>query len=37
MGSRSEQNVFVTSEELVREMVTIAAEMVRTSKWEISV
>ncbi|XP_033611619.1 copper homeostasis protein cutC homolog [Cryptotermes secundus] len=37
LGSRSQQNVLVTSEGLVREMVTVAAEIVRTSKWEISV
>lgn len=37
MGSTSEQTVFVTSEELVSEMVTIAAEVVRSNRWEISV
>jgi len=37
MGFRSEENAFVTSEELVREMVTIADETIRNSKWEISV
>jgi copper homeostasis protein len=37
MGSGSEQTAFVTSEELVREMVTIAAEVSRSNKWEISV
>jgi len=37
MGLRSEENTFVTSEELVREMVTIADETKRNSKWEISV
>jgi copper homeostasis protein len=37
MGFCSGANVFVTSEELVREMVTVAGETVKHSKWEISV
>ena len=37
MGFRDKENMFVTSEELVREMVTIADESMRNSKWENSV
>jgi copper homeostasis protein len=37
IGFKHEENVFVTSKELVREMVRIADETMRNSKWEISV
>jgi copper homeostasis protein len=37
MGFNSGERAFVTSEDLVREMVVIAGEAIRNSKWEISV
>jgi copper homeostasis protein len=37
MGFNNGEGVFVTSEELVREILVIAGEAVRSSKWEISV
>jgi copper homeostasis protein len=37
MGFNSGESVFVTSEQLVREMLAIAGEAVKNSKWEINV
>ncbi|KDR22695.1 copper homeostasis protein cutC homolog isoform X1 [Zootermopsis nevadensis] len=37
MGFNSGETVFVTSEEIVREMLAVAGEAVRNSKWEINV